>query len=64
MNILYMCTPWDIKSIKILESLDVPAYKVASADLTNIPLISKLVETGKPLILSTGMSTKDEVQIL
>ena len=63
MNILYMCTPWDIKSIKILESLDVPAYKVASADLTNIPLITKLVETGKPLILSTGMSTKDEVQI-
>ena len=57
MNILYMCTPWDVKSIKILESLDVPAYKVASADLTNIPLISKLVETG-PLILSTGIAQK------
>ncbi len=62
-NILYMCTPWDFKSIEILESFEVPAYKVASADLTNIPLITKLVETGKPLILSTGMSSKDEVQI-
>jgi sialic acid synthase SpsE len=55
-NILYMCTPWDFKSIDVLEGFNVPAYKVASADLTNIPLIAKLVETKKPLILSTGMS--------
>tara|TARA_B100001093_G_C26860131_1_gene1029662 strand:- start:10066 stop:11952 length:1887 start_codon:yes stop_codon:yes gene_type:complete len=62
-NILYMCTPWDYKSIQILESFDVPAYKVASADLTNLPLIDKLIETGKPLILSTGMSSEEEVKI-
>ncbi|MBU46984.1 MAG: acetylneuraminic acid synthetase [Flavobacteriales bacterium] len=60
-GILYLCTPWDIKSAKILETFNVPAYKVASADLTNIPLLEFLVKTKKPLILSTGMSTSEEV---
>ena len=60
-NILYMCTPWDSKSVDVLESFNVKAYKVASADLTNLPLLDKLSETRKPLILSTGMSTVEEV---
>lgn len=60
-GILYMCTPWDYKSVDILESFDVPAYKVASADLTNLPLLDKLATTKKPLILSTGMSSSDEI---
>ena len=62
-GILYLCTPWDYRSIEVLESFDVPAYKVASADLTNLPLIDFLCQTGKPLILSTGMSTPQEVKI-
>ena len=62
-GIIYMCTPWDSDSIDILEELEVPAYKVASADLTNLPLIEKLVSTKKPLILSTGMSSSKEIQI-
>ena len=62
-GILYMCTPWDSDSIVTLEALDVKAYKVASADLTNLPLIENLVATKKPLILSTGMSSTDEIQI-
>tara|TARA_B100000579_G_scaffold437380_1_gene466482 strand:- start:902 stop:2788 length:1887 start_codon:yes stop_codon:yes gene_type:complete len=61
-NILYMCTPWDHKSVDILESFNVEAYKVASADLTNIPLIKKLCDTNKPLILSTGMSSVEEIK--
>tara|TARA_A100001011_G_scaffold378465_1_gene443226 strand:- start:6813 stop:8696 length:1884 start_codon:yes stop_codon:yes gene_type:complete len=61
-DILYMCTPWDLKSIDVLESFNVKAYKVASADLTNIPLINKLCETKKPLILSTGMSSVEEIK--
>lgn len=61
-GILYLCTPWDGKSVDVLESFGVPAYKVASADLTNLPLLDRLVQTGKPLILSTGMSTADEVE--
>ncbi len=62
-GIIYMCTPWDSDSIVALEALDVPAYKVASADLTNLPLIARLVDTKKPLILSTGMSSVEEIQI-
>lgn len=62
-NILYLCTPWDAHSVDVLEGIDVPAYKVSSADLTNLPLLAKLCSTGKPLILSTGMSSRDEIQI-
>jgi sialic acid synthase SpsE/sugar phosphate isomerase/epimerase len=61
-EILYMCTPWDLESIQTLENLKVQAYKVASADLTNLPLIEKLIETNKPLILSTGMSSSQEIE--
>lgn len=62
-GILYMCTPWDSESVDILEALAVKAYKVASADLTNLPLIEKLIATKKPLILSTGMSSVEEIKI-
>ena len=62
-GVLYLCTPWDTSSVDVLEDFNVPAYKVASADLTNLPLINYLSETHKPLILSTGMSTQDEIQI-
>ncbi|MBI5329724.1 MAG: N-acetylneuraminate synthase family protein [Betaproteobacteria bacterium] len=61
-GIPYLCTPWDGKSVEILEGMGVPAYKVASADLTNLPLLDRLAQTGKPLILSTGMSTTEEVK--
>ena len=61
-GILYLCTPWDSRSVDVLESFPVPAYKVASADLTNLPLLDRLCVTGKPLILSTGMSLREEVQ--
>jgi sialic acid synthase SpsE/sugar phosphate isomerase/epimerase len=60
-GILYMCTPWDKSSVEILETFNVPAYKVASADLTNLPLLDKLAKTKKPLILSTGMSSTEEL---
>ena len=62
-GILYLCTPWDARSVDILQEFGVPAFKVASADLTNLPLLDKLASTGKPLILSTGMSLPEEVRI-
>jgi sialic acid synthase SpsE/sugar phosphate isomerase/epimerase len=62
-GIVYLCTPWDASSVDVLECFGVPAYKVASADLTNLPLLDKLAKTGKPLILSTGMSQTEEVEI-
>ena len=60
-GILYLCTPWDHKSIHTLESFNVAAYKTASADLTNLPLLDAICKTGKPVIVSTGMSTYEEI---
>ncbi|WP_246583303.1 N-acetylneuraminate synthase family protein [Bradyrhizobium iriomotense] len=61
-GIQYLCTPWDAKSVAVLEGFGVQAYKVASADLTNLPLLVRLAATGKTLIVSTGMSTTDEIR--
>lgn len=60
-DILPLCTPWDERSLKLLEDYGMPAYKVASADLTNHDFLKALAKTGKPLICSTGMSTETEI---
>lgn len=52
---------FDPTSIEFLEGLDVPAYKVASSEVTDLPLVRGMAETGKPLIISTGMATLAEV---
>ena len=59
-----LCTPWDLPSLKALESYGVSAYKVASADLTNHDLVEALIATGKPLICSTGMASESEIREL
>ncbi len=61
-GIRFLCTPWDEASLLLLEELQVELYKVASADLVNFPLLERLVATGKPLILSTGMATLAEIE--
>ncbi|MCS6761552.1 MAG: N-acetylneuraminate synthase family protein [Candidatus Devosia symbiotica] len=61
-GILYMCTPWDPISVGMLQEFGVEAFKVASADLTNLPLLGVMAATGKPLIVSTGMSTSVEIK--
>jgi len=61
-GILPLCTPWDQESVNLLEANNMPAFKVASADLTNHDLIKAIAKTGKPLICSTGMSTEQEIQ--
>lgn len=60
-HIIPLCTPWDIESVRQLEQYGMPAYKVASADLTNHDLLRAIAKTGKPLICSTGMSTEREI---
>ena len=60
-GIVFMCTPWDKSSADLIESIGVPAFKTASADMTNFDLLEYLVKKNKPLILSTGMSTKEEI---
>ncbi len=62
-NITFLCSAFDPESADFLDTLGVPAFKVASADLTNLPLLDHLVSKGKPLILSTGMSRMEEVEI-
>ena len=57
-----LCTPWDLQSLKFLESYGMEVYKVASADFTNHELLGVLVNTHKPLICSTGMSTEFEIK--
>lgn len=56
-----LCTPWDAESVAQLEGYGMQAYKVASADLTNHDLLAALAKTGKPLIVSTGMSNEREI---
>jgi N-acetylneuraminate synthase len=56
-----LCTPWDVESLETLERYGLPGYKVASADLTNHDLLGAMADTGKPLIVSTGMSTESEI---
>lgn len=60
-GILWFASAWDKNSIDFLEQYDVPCYKVASACLTDKLLLEKLKEIGKPIILSTGMSTIEQI---
>jgi N-acetylneuraminate synthase len=60
-GILFLSTPFDEQSADFLESIGVPAYKISSGDLTNHPLLAHVGRKGKPVILSTGMATLDEV---
>ena len=61
-KITFLCTPWDIPSVNFLEELGIPAYKIASGDMTNFPLIKYISKTGKLMIISTGMSKIEEVE--
>lgn len=56
-----ICTPWDLVSVDRLVEYGIPALKIASADLTNHELLEYAAQTGRPLILSTGMSIESEI---
>jgi N-acetylneuraminate synthase len=57
----WFASPWDEPSVDFLEAMDTVAYKVASASVTDIGLLQRMKDTGKPVILSTGMSTIEQI---
>jgi len=60
-GIMWFASPWDEESVDFLEDVGVPCYKIASATLTDEGVLQRVKEKGKPIILSTGMSTIEEI---
>lgn len=61
-GILFLSTPFDLDSISFLEEINIPFWKIPSGEITNLPYLEKIARTGKKIILSTGMSTMDEIK--
>lgn len=61
-GILFCSTPFDLESIHFLNALDIPFWKIPSGEITNYPYLKAIAETKKDIIMSTGMSTVDEIE--
>lgn len=61
LGVVFFATPFDKKSADVLERIGVHAYKIASFDVTNLPLLEYVAKKGKPILLSTGASTLEEI---
>ena len=62
LGIAWFASPWDIESVDFLEEFDLVCHKIASASLTDVELLSHIRSKGRPVILSTGMSTMDQIR--
>ena len=60
-GIIFFASVFDDSSLEISKRINMPIYKIASLDITNLPLIKKIAKTKKPIIISTGFSTLDEI---
>lgn len=61
-GILFLSTPFDVDSVEFLQDLDIPFWKIPSGEVTNLPYLIKIAQTGKDIVMSTGMCTVEEIQ--
>jgi len=61
-NIMFLATPFDVEAVDLLDKVNVPAFKIASGDLTNLPLIKYIAKKGRSIILSVGLGSIEEIR--
>lgn len=62
-GLIFFSTPFDINAVDFLDSLDVPIFKIASPEITDVPLIRHVASKNKPVIISTGMASEEDIRL-